>query len=352
MSSPGYLVSILVPVYRVENYIERCARSLFEQDYENLEIVFVDDCSPDGSMQVLDRVVNEYPERKRQVRIVRHQKNRGLAAARNTAVANASGSFLLHCDSDDWLDRKAVSRMVGKQVQTGADIVSGAARAVYKRCSLIIREPRYRNKEAWLLDMLNVNKPLYHVVWRRLIRTSLYHKCHIVTREGINQGEDLQVMPKLMYYASRVVGIDEVVYNYNCMNSVSYCHQLDDKSSLWEQDLTSYDILQSFFSNKETVLSDSASEMTVQMYKEYSKRAARSGNKDLYRKYNAALNDRFSEWYHDAPFFKWVRRNYPLYRVNVVTSSYIYNLFDPILKAWQRISYWISPNQLLYDGIL
>ena len=85
------LVSILTPVYRAEKYIERCTRSLFEQTYENLEYIFVDDCAPDHSIQLLQQVLAEYPKREKQTKIIHHEKNRGVAAARNTAVENASG---------------------------------------------------------------------------------------------------------------------------------------------------------------------------------------------------------------------------------------------------------------------
>ncbi len=64
-----YQVSVLVPVYRVDRFIERCARSLFEQTYDNLEYIFVDDCSPDNSIAILRRVMEDYPERKGQVRM-------------------------------------------------------------------------------------------------------------------------------------------------------------------------------------------------------------------------------------------------------------------------------------------
>ena len=79
-------VTICVPVYGVEKFIERCARSLFEQTYDALDYVFVDDCSKDRSIAVLQQVVEAYPQRKPFVGIVAHERNRGLAAARRTAV--------------------------------------------------------------------------------------------------------------------------------------------------------------------------------------------------------------------------------------------------------------------------
>lgn len=108
-------VSICVPVYGVERYIERCARSVFEQTYDNIEYIFVDDCSPDHSIDILKNVIEEYPARKPNVRIVRHEHNRGLAAARNTAIDNAGGDFVLHIDSDDYIPSDYVSLLATKQ---------------------------------------------------------------------------------------------------------------------------------------------------------------------------------------------------------------------------------------------
>ena len=81
-------VSILVPVYNVEKYISKCAISLFEQTYSNIEYVFVNDCTKDRSIDVINNILLNYPARQGQVKIIEHEKNKGVAAARNTAVNN------------------------------------------------------------------------------------------------------------------------------------------------------------------------------------------------------------------------------------------------------------------------
>ncbi|MCS2593772.1 glycosyltransferase family 2 protein [Bacteroides thetaiotaomicron] len=110
MESPP-LVSVIVPVYRAEKFIQRCARSLFEQTLEEMEFVFVNDCTPDSSMVIL-RGDNkkEYPNRARQIRIVEHDQNKGSATARNTGLDNAHGSYIIYCDSDDWWRGKCMRR--------------------------------------------------------------------------------------------------------------------------------------------------------------------------------------------------------------------------------------------------
>lgn len=99
------LVSILVPIYGTEKYIERCTRSLFEQSYSNIEFVFVNDYTPDRSVEILKSILEKYPQQKSNTKIISHDKNRGVAAARNTLLDNATGDYVMWVDSDDYIIR-------------------------------------------------------------------------------------------------------------------------------------------------------------------------------------------------------------------------------------------------------
>ena len=104
-------VSILVPVYGVEKYIEQCAHSLMEQTYDDMEYVFVDDCSPDDSIARCERMIADY-EGNIHFRILRHEQNRGLSAARNTGIDAATGDYILFVDSDDMITDDCVERLM------------------------------------------------------------------------------------------------------------------------------------------------------------------------------------------------------------------------------------------------
>lgn len=223
-----YQVSILVPVYGVEKYIERCARSIFEQTYRNLDIVFVDDCTPDKSIEILKRVLDDYPERKAQTRIIRHEHNRGVAAARNTAVAAATGTFLTHVDSDDWLELDAVEELAKKQVETGAEIVTGKILISESEPYSKYSYPKYYDKLDYIADLIKGLWP--HEIWGRLIKRSLYTVNNIKCLEGQNQCEDLRLILMLLWYVKSVSQVDKVVYHY-FMSEGSYCRS--DKT--WEQ---------------------------------------------------------------------------------------------------------------------
>ena len=98
-------VSVIVPVYGVERYMERCARSLFEQTLDDIEFIFVDDCSPDRSLDILNEVLEEYVDRQLQTQIVRLDQNGGLPNARKVGLRLATGNYIIHCDSDVWVER-------------------------------------------------------------------------------------------------------------------------------------------------------------------------------------------------------------------------------------------------------
>lgn len=249
----GYLVSILVPVYGVEKYIERCAESLFGQSYENIEYIFVDDCTPDNSIKVLRSVIERFLNRKNQVKIVRHERNRGLAAARNTAVAAAHGLFLLHVDSDDWLERNAVEKCVILQQESNADIVSFGCWREYRDKTIVQNPPLFLSSKDMCLALIKKKRGKQNVnvgIWGRLIRKTLYTDNKIKVEEGVNMAEDYQVITKLAYYASNIAMLDEPLLHYNLQNSNSYVNSISLESA--RQSERSFQIVYDFFSNKGT----------------------------------------------------------------------------------------------------
>lgn len=120
-------VSVLVPVYGVEKYIERCVRSLFEQTLDDMEFIFVDDCTPDRSIDILKTIIEEYrlrfAEKKYSVRIERMSTNSGLAAVRRHGIQFCTGDFIAHCDSDDWVDLNMYQRMYEQVIKEKADVI-------------------------------------------------------------------------------------------------------------------------------------------------------------------------------------------------------------------------------------
>lgn len=219
MAQNGYKVSVLISVYDVEPYIERCLRSLFEQTYSNLEYIVVDDCTPDNSMAVFDRVMRDYPERASSVKIIHHENHRGLAAARNTAFDHATGEFLCVVDTDDWMELDGIERMVDEQVATDADVVWGKALMHDHDGETELSEPKYKDLEEWRMCYFHFTRDYVMVNWRRIIRRSLLEQYHIRHEEGLHIGNDKQLMPLIAYYAKSFSTVDAVVYHYEKRNS-------------------------------------------------------------------------------------------------------------------------------------
>ena len=114
-------VSVIVPVYNVSGFVERCARSLLDQTLDNVEYIFVDDDSPDNSIDIIRRVVKEYPNRN--VRFAIHEYNKGLPSARNTGLDLCVGEYVFHCDADDYVEKTMLEDMYRAAKQSDADIV-------------------------------------------------------------------------------------------------------------------------------------------------------------------------------------------------------------------------------------
>lgn len=240
------LVSILVPVYNVESYIEKCCQTLFGQDYDNIEYVFVDDASPDNSVQVIKNVLEGFPWRKTNVRIVSHEQNRGLSAARNTAIQYASGEYLLHVDSDDFLELDAVSILIDQACNTDADIVVFNMKHVYKNMTYDEQQDIAIDKFEYLKQLVTYQASV--CVCGKLYKATLFKNCGIHFVEGLNFGEDYVVTPRIVYYAEKIVYCNKCLYNYVHYNENSYTASYKPKNI--DDLVRSLEILSVFFRDK------------------------------------------------------------------------------------------------------
>lgn len=267
-SNNNPLISILVPIYGVEKYIERCAQSLFEQTYSNLEFVFVEDASPDRSVEILQQVILQYPKWEGRITIIYHNKNRGLAAARNTLVDNCRGDFLLHVDSDDWIEPNTVELFVKKQQETNADVVTGSFISHFTKEG-VEKTRRWVAPDKDRLETLKGMLKFGSVVatWNRLIRSSLYRDNNIRWVEGIDAGEDKIITPRLFYCSRKVVACDSITYHYNCSNTNSIVNMLPNSLNIQLQLIRACQVNVDYFRDKETFLYEAANQELVERLK-------------------------------------------------------------------------------------
>ncbi len=212
-------VSICVPVYGVEKYIERCAISLFEQTYPDIDFIFVNDCTKDRSIEILEEVITRYPERQKDIKIINHAKNLGLAAARNTLIENATGEFVFIVDSDDYLALNAVELLLSEQVKGDYDMVIGQIRRFFPTFSNTVYYPCYKSPHKLLVLVLQ--NRIDHYIWGKLIRRSLLTKNGIRVESGMNSGEDTDLLVKILLNSDTISTIPEIIYFYDYSNSNS-----------------------------------------------------------------------------------------------------------------------------------
>lgn len=219
-------VSVIIPIYRVEKYVKRCAKSLFTQDLtENVEFIFVDDASPDRSVEKVEQLLDEFPQRKPQTRIIRHKVNKGLPDARNTGLEFACGDYVLHVDSDDYIEPNMLSVMLSAVQKEDADVVWCDWFLSLEYNERRMYEPMLSTPHEIVSTMLAGGMKFN--VWNKLVRRSLYTDNNISFPSGNGMGEDM-TMILLCAHAKKVKHICETLYHYVKTNSGAFSQTYSD----------------------------------------------------------------------------------------------------------------------------
>ena len=210
-------VSVIVPVYGVEKYMERCARSLFAQTLDHVEFLFIDDCTPDRSMEILQAEIERHrdviTEKHWDVRTYRMPENSGQAAVRKQGISMATGQYIAHCDSDDWVEPAIFEKLYAAAQKSGADIVYGNYYSDNGRQA--VARKRFRqfcpSPEALMERMMTGDEN--GSVWCALYSRAL-HTDTVLFPTG-NMGEDLALNIQYLYNATQpVVLLEEPLYHY------------------------------------------------------------------------------------------------------------------------------------------
>lgn len=230
-----YKVSVIVPVYKVREYIEKCAESLMRQTLREIEFIFVDDCTPDDSMDILMGVLERYPERKDDVRIIHHEVNKGLAQSRADGLDLATGDYIIHCDSDDWTDVTMYEKMYSKAVEDDADICISDFYFV-KPEGLESAHPKLDCSKPHEKVVYDYIVWLWNTVWNILVSRDVYERSGARPPVGISFTEDFYLSVRLFQYAGKVTAVNEPLYCYNQLNSGSIVHSMSPKVMAHERD--------------------------------------------------------------------------------------------------------------------
>lgn len=231
------LISVIIPVYNVEPYLQQCLDSAIGQTYENLEILIIDDGSTDGCGKICD----EYAERDERIKVF-HTDNRGLSAARNLGLDKATGEYISFIDSDDWFELNAIETVVYAAVESGADIVCFNYVREYKNYS---RVNSYRGQN----ELTCVGEEIIHeyctgssigvVTWNKIYKKELFN--NIRFPEG-QLFEDIATTHRLLINSNIVVCLSNCLVHYRAReNGISNGHRLKHIQDQWWFCIDRYD---------------------------------------------------------------------------------------------------------------
>lgn len=240
-------ISVIVPIYNVEKYIERCANSLFGQSFEDMEFIFINDCTPDNSVRLLRQVLDNYPNRKPQTIIYDMPKNSKLAAARNQGLSLASGDYVIHCDSDDWVDPDLYQSMYDAAISTKAEIVICPIKDEFQTCTSIrsfseLHGDTQSVLEKWYAECVGM------FAWNKMVKRTVYTDNAVRSFDNINMWEDNGLMMRLFYYAKGLAVIDNAYYHYNKSNGGAMTNAYGEESVA--QMIECASLMESFFKQK------------------------------------------------------------------------------------------------------
>lgn len=223
-------VSVLIPVYGVEKYIEKCTRSLFEQTMQDgIEFIFTDDCTPDRSIDIVKELLNEYPDRKSQVRFIRHKENMGLAEARVTGLNAARGEYVIHCDSDDWVDSTMYEKLYNEAKRSDVDIVGCDSIHVFPEKE-VIRKENFNLPKIELVTELILDRKVGAYLWNKLIRRSFYLNGQFRAKKGTTLLEDMAVTVPMHASTDKVAYLPLPLYFYRRTDINSMSAGLSDRN--------------------------------------------------------------------------------------------------------------------------
>lgn len=199
-------ISVIVPIYKVEKYLDRCIDSIINQTYKHLEIILVDDGSPDYCPQMCD----EWAKKDNRIKVI-HKINGGVSSARNAGLDVATGEYIQFVDSDDYLELDACETLINKIVNNNADIVVSAFKSIGKHIKCIKTENFSTHKLMQAVQNLYKYGAL-NAVWNKLYKKDVIN--NIRFQEDMKYGEDLYFNLQYIKKCRTIVYTSQQLYNY------------------------------------------------------------------------------------------------------------------------------------------
>lgn len=248
-------ITIIIPIYNAEKYIERCLRSIVEQSFNDFEVIIINDGSTDSSL----KICNEFKEIDRRIKVL-SQKNQGASVARNLGLLNSEGNYIINFDADDWIEKDMLETLYSTAIKENADIVA---------CSFFINYPDKKEK-IWQYPYVDEKKEQllkiemgYSALWNKLIRRDLIINNNIRGVSGITMWDDNVITLPLRILSKKTICIDRPLYHYWIGNNDSICNKF--KNVFPNSEISCVKYLQPFFQSlkSDTVAKRSYSNIKV-----------------------------------------------------------------------------------------
>ena len=222
MSSPFF--SIIIPVFNVKDYLEKCVQSVTSQSFDNFEIIIIDDGSSDGSEKICDKLA----QNDNRIKII-HKKNEGVAVARNTGIAKAVGEYILFLDSDDTFSPNLLENISNKISKTNADIIVFGYKRITENGKVL--RVSYPKEDCTLEFMMSKIKDLPFLLWAKSYKKTLFNALDLNAIRGITFSEDSYLALALQKQAKSTEFISDTGYNYLCRKT-SVTQNMSEKNHL------------------------------------------------------------------------------------------------------------------------
>lgn len=208
------LISVIIPIYNVGSYIEKCLDSLFNQTLQSdIEYIFIDDCSTDNSIEILQEYFRKYPHRHDQSILISNSINKGVAKSRQLGLEQASGEYIIHCDPDDWTEYNCYESLINEARQSKADIVICDYNEVIDlKVRPIKQNLKDLSSDSILKRISGRENKIWGVLWNKLISSKIYKQ--YTFDPDINFCEDVLILFKIFAQDLKIVYLPKNLYYY------------------------------------------------------------------------------------------------------------------------------------------
>ena len=219
-----YKLSIIVPVYNTEKYIERCISSILNQEFDNFQLIIINDGSKDNSEKIINKLIKGYDNV-----IYKKIKNSGVAHARNVGLSYAAGEYIGFVDSDDYIEKDMYAKMYNMAINKKSEIVCCAYNKIMKDNN---KEIHPKNVQCFGKSLLKSKNILFNsnpYITQKIFKRELLSKNNILFDEDLRIFEDLLFSYKLFLLSNKIYYVDECLYNYSCENETSLTRKFTEK---------------------------------------------------------------------------------------------------------------------------